>query len=255
MRFYSYMCSQFQGKSDVSRLMETVREKGLLLTREKVSMPGRGLVLIPYEGEISAILDNSYRNYEFINASEITNSSGPSFYFEAITKLKYQDFNTPRPDNIMLVCGGLMLGQSYNYVDVFFNFRTPDVPDHKSPYFEAAIQLLLSLSLEFYGYLKPWYGWMDYDQNKFLSQEAIRNRKDLNTLYWANFIGPQYIDKYGADLFLDAPVWKKEKLADGGIFLQQSEFYTKPVSGDEKRKLQEYFSSFGIKLATGNPFN
>jgi hypothetical protein len=255
MRLMLFMCSQFQGKKDVVRLMEIVREKGLLLTRDKVSMPGRGLVQIPYEGEISALLDNSYRNYEFVNASEIVNSSGPSFYFEAITKLKYQDFNTPKPENIMLVCGGLMLGQSYNSVDVFTNFRTPDAPDHKSPNFELAIQLLLGLSLEFYGYLKPWYGWMDYDQNDFLSQEAIRDRKELNTLHWANFIGPQYVEKFGSNLFLDAPIWKKEKLADGGIFLQQNEFYTKPVSGEEKRKLQEYFLSFGIKLTSGNPFD
>jgi hypothetical protein len=249
------MCSQFQGKSDVSHLMEIVREKGLLLTRDKVSMPGSGLIQIPYEGEISALLENSFHNHEFINASEIVNSSGPSFYFQAITKIKYQDFNTPKPDNIMFVFGGLMLGQSYNYIDVFTNFRTPEAPEHKSPYFEEATQLLLSLGLEFYQYLKPWYGWMDYDQNKFLSQEAIRDRNELNTLYWANFIGPQYIEKYGANLFLDAPVWKSVRLNDGGLFLQQSENYTHPVSGEEKRKLQEYFSSFGIKLATGNPFD
>jgi hypothetical protein len=257
MQLYFYMCSQFQGLSDVARLVEIMLGKGMVLTQKSASTtPGGRLGELPYDGEISAFIEHAYQNDEFINAPEIVKSWGPSFSFRTITRLKYQDIKIPRPDYITMHCVGFRFGESYNYISVLINFNIFDAPEHTSPYFEAGTQLLLDLGQEFYQYLKPWYGWVDHTGFDFLSQESIRDRKELDTLYWVNFFGPQYIEKYGADFFLDAPAWKKQKLADGGVYLQMSEFYTKPVGGEAKRKLQEYFSPSGIHLSSiDNPFD
>jgi len=147
------------------------------------------------------------------------------------------------------------LGGSYNYVSVLMNFGAASTWPDESPYFEEGTQLMLKLGLDMYKYLRPWYGWLDYSQYDFLSREAIRDGKELDTLYWANFYGPQYVEKYGGKFFLESPCWKKEILSDGGVFLQLSERFTRPVSGENKRILQEYFSPNGISLSRGNPFD
>jgi len=149
----------------------------------------------------------------------------------------------------------MMLGPKYNYVSTLLNFgTTPESPETDSPLFEAGAQLMLHLGKQLFVYLKPMYGWLDYGIHDFLSGAAIRDRKELDTIYWANFYGKEYIDKYGSQLFLDAPSWRKEALLDGSIVLQVSELYTKPLSGEEKTKLQQYFSDRGINLSNENPF-
>jgi hypothetical protein len=257
MQLYFYICSNFQGKSDVTHLVEIMCENDLVLAGKHGEGPNGKLGPIPYQGDIPAYIKNAYHYEKFTKPSELVYSGGPRFHFEAITRLKYPELdNIPRSDYITVTCGGMMLGESYNYVTALIDFRTtPERPDIESPYFEAGAQLMAKLGIELYGYLKPIYGWLDYSPYDFLSGEAVRDRKELDTLYWANFYGPQYIEKYSKSFFLDSPCWKKEKLPDGGIYLQEREFYTKPVSGKKKLKLQEYFSPYRIALASRNPFD
>jgi hypothetical protein len=40
---------------------------------------------------------------------------------------------------------------------------------------------------------------------------------ELKYLFWRNVFGPRYVERYGRDFFLNAPGWKVEELADGGI--------------------------------------
>ena len=254
MQLYFYMCSNFNGVKDVQRLVEIMLENDLVLSGRPAKTPDGKLGINPYEGSVSSFVETVYHDREYKNASEIVNSFGPHFNFQVITKLGYSTYDIPRYDYITVRCVGFMLGQNYNYVSAAINFHTFESPDYESPYFEDGVQLMRKLGMEFYDYLQPWYGWLDYDQHDFLSFEAISERKELDTLYWANFYGPQYIEKYGLNTFQKSPCWKKEELPDGGIYLQLSEYFTKPVSGKEKWELQEYFSPYGVSLSYGNPF-
>jgi len=255
MELYFFMCSKYRGAKDVTRLAEIMKGNDLVLAWKRSETPDGKLGPIPYWGKTSTFVEDAYRGNEFVNSHEIVNSSGPYFGFEVITRLKYPEPDVPRFDYITLSCGGHMLGRSYNFVSVLIDFHTPEAPDIESPYFEEGAQLMLKVGIELYTYLRPWYGWLDHSQHDFISFEAIRDRKELDTIYWANFYGPQYVEKYGPNLFLDSPAWKKEKLPDSGIYLQLSEFYTKPASGEEKLKLKDHFSPHGLALSHGNPYD
>lgn len=256
MQLNLFMCSEFQEKSDVIRLAEIMLENDLVLALKRGKTTDGKLGPIPYYGEISEFVEYAYHNEEFIDATEIIFSGGPRFRFEAITRLRYPEPDLPRSDYITVSCTGRMQGRNYNSITTLVNFHTSPVsPDIETPYFEDGAQLILKLGIEFYKYLKPWYGWLDYPPHDYLAREAIRDRKEFNTLYWANLFGPPYIKKFGSRIFLDSPVWKKEELPNGGIYLQLSEYYTKPVAQEEKVKLRDYFSSAGITLYSGNPFD
>jgi len=136
------------------------------------------------------------------------------------------------------------------------DFRTtPELSDTSSPYFEEGAQFLVQLGIDLYESLRPRYGWLEYAPHDFPSLATVRVEKELNNLYWGNYFGPQYVEKYGSKFLLDSPCWRKELLPDGGVFLQLSELYTQPVSGAQQRMLQEYFSSRGITIYADNPFD
>jgi hypothetical protein len=256
MELKLFICENFQEVTNVKHLVEIMQDHNLVLTNEYGKLADGKLGFMPYQEKISTFVERAYRNKDIVNSLEIVKSSGPRFHFEAITRLKYLEPDIPRFDYITIICGGQMLGETYNNVSLLIDYHIPQLPDFKSPYFEEGTQLMIKLGKEFNEYLRPWYGWLDHSQDDFLSFEAIRDRKELDTLYWVNFYGPSYIEKYGADLFLNSPCWKKETLPDGGVFLQLSEFYTKPVNGEAKRKTQEHFALNGIKLPhSGNPFD
>ena len=81
-----------------------------------------------------------------------------------------------------------------------------------------------------------------------MGSRSIKN-SDLKYIFWANFYGPAYVEKYGRKFLLGAPGWKKEELDDGGILYVVTESYydwwTKPP-----KDVLDYFRTQvpGIKL-------
>lgn len=67
-----------------------------------------------------------------------------------------------------------------------------------------------------YSSLRPEYGWIDVCADEAVPVKTLRVR-EIAYIFWANFYGPEYVDKYGKDFFLKAPGWCKEELDDGGV--------------------------------------
>jgi hypothetical protein len=255
MNLYFYMCSNFEGRSVVSDLVKIFQDNGLVLTMEIGKTQDGKLGHFPYRGEISPFVDHAHLDEEFTNPTDLEYCFGPRIRIETITRLKYPEPDIPRRDYITLTCFGMMLGPNYNYVSTLLNFGTaPEAPDTESPFFEAGAQLMSHLGNQLFVYLKPMYGWLDYSPYDFLSGAAIRDRKELDTFYWGNYFGKDYIDKYGSNFLLNTPCWQKEILVDGSIYLQASKFYTKPVQGKQKKMLEEYLKPNRVTLSE-NPFS
>jgi hypothetical protein len=99
-----------------------------------------------------------------------------------------------------------------------------------------------------YANLRPRFGLIDELGNSDAKVKAA-TRTELRCLYWANFFGPPYVEKFGRKFLLGAPGWKKEELDDGGILYVVTESYFEWWSKPPKEVL-EYFRKDvpGVKL-------
>ena len=98
--------------------------------------------------------------------------------------------------------GYLMLMADANYIDNRIN--------------EERAQALLKLAFNLYSMLQPVFCWVDGTGYDTPNEKEIATLS-LRKIMWANFYGPEYVDKYGREFLLNAPGWKKEELNDGGI--------------------------------------
>ena len=79
---------------------------------------------------------------------------------------------------------------------------------------------LLELLKKMYDAFKPIYGWVGFNWNFSGCYKLFMVKKELRRILWANFFGPEYVEKYGKEFLLNAPGYKKEQLDDGGISYQ-----------------------------------
>lgn len=106
----------------------------------------------------------------------------------------------------------------------------------------------LALGYILYPYLSPLYGWIDKAGDKTLGAKSVK-RTELKYIFWANFVGPAYVQKFGRDFLLNAPGWKKEELEDGGILYVVCERFTDWLKKKPKAVLDYFRAQIpGIKL-------
>jgi hypothetical protein len=83
---------------------------------------------------------------------------------------------------------------------------------------------MLALGLLLYPFLHPKFGWIDELGNNSPTEKSIE-ATELKYIFWANFFGPEYVNKYSRAFLLNAPGWRKEELDDGGILYVVGESY------------------------------
>ena len=85
---------------------------------------------------------------------------------------------------------------------------------------------------------------------------GINLKRALPDLYWANFLGPEYVSMFGLDRLLSTPCHSKEELSDGGVLLILSsspiDYLGDPVGFDLLR--QKAKEHLGVEaFDTGDP--
>jgi hypothetical protein len=75
---------------------------------------------------------------------------------------------------------------------------------------------LLDLGRRLYPDLRPRYAWIDERSGNVPEDSEIAAVR-LQYIFWANFWGPAYVERYGRDFLRGAPGWRVEDLEDGGI--------------------------------------
>lgn len=82
---------------------------------------------------------------------------------------------------------------------------------------EDNAQKLLLLVKALYHASQPKFAWIERCHSRgYTTQKDIENLH-LPHIYWANFFGPEYVEKLDRKFLVNAPGWKIEELEDGGI--------------------------------------
>jgi hypothetical protein len=102
----------------------------------------------------------------------------------------------------------------------FHQFQDPESSTHLDAIASGQLALLLHL----YPLLRPKYAFVDESGFNMISRKSLQ-KNEIAHVFWANVYGPAYVDRYGKDLFLSAPGWKKQALEDGGVLYVTSESF------------------------------
>lgn len=85
------------------------------------------------------------------------------------------------------------------------------------------------------------YGFLDMEGEDRLTEKTIESVR-LKKIFWANFFGKPYVEKYGKEFLLGAPGWKKRELSDGTIeYILTEDLFTPPDPSLENA-IKEYFA-------------
>jgi len=137
--------------------------------------------------------------------------------------------------------GYLMLMVDANYIDNRVN--------------EEHAQALLKFAFNLYSILQPVFCWVDGAGYDTPNEKEIATLSSLKIM-WANFYGPEYVDKYGREFLLNAPGWKKEELNDGGIAYIISPNYLNRTEIVSAKEITAYFKpKTKVKIYNPVPFD
>jgi len=236
LEFNFYQCKGFIGKNDVINAISAMRDEGVVLARVS-ALEGELLKVVPYDGDVTQYVEEVYRAVELVDGKEtpIYLRTGP--YSASCTGLIHQVIPGR---NQRILFSFEMFGKSFNKVGGTLSPRSEDT--------EAFAQFILKLADKLYRILLPAFGIVDFAnviQGTIFKEVSARKTKRL---YWATFFGSEYVNKYGKEYLLNSPVWKKEALQDGGVFLQVNEHLTKPSSVTLLDECKKYFAPIEIKF-------
>ncbi|NLW09840.1 MAG: hypothetical protein GX036_08290 [Firmicutes bacterium] len=123
-------------------------------------------------------------------------------------------------------------GNLYLYGDVNFE------EEEKNKLSAATLFSLVETIMPMFSFA---FGFFDMAGYSRLSEEAIASAQ-ISTVFWANFFGKSYIERYGKEFLLGAPGWKKEELSDGTIeYVLTGDLFTFPDPSLEE-EIKEYFA-------------
>jgi hypothetical protein len=112
--------------------------------------------------------------------------------------------------------------------------------DHLDPQIDDRhAQGLLRLAFEFYPLWRPLFAWVDVAGDNAPKEREIADLQ-LRQILWANFYGPEYVQKYGREFLLNAPGWSEE-LPDGGIAYILSKSCFDKTQWVSEKEIVDYF--------------
>jgi hypothetical protein len=76
---------------------------------------------------------------------------------------------------------------------------------------------LLDVGVALYDVVQPDFGWADLCEPAGYTWFNHVDALAVPHLYWANFLGPNYVQKIGADVLLSLPMWHVRQLRDRGF--------------------------------------
>lgn len=106
-------------------------------------------------------------------------------------------------------------------------FEGPGVDVERS-YFQSSREVneLLNVLVDLYSVFQPAYAFIrttemgrGYNNKGKEKSRGINLQRGLPDIYWANFLGPEYVEMFGQEALKSAPFHKVEKLSDGGALM------------------------------------
>lgn len=107
---------------------------------------------------------------------------------------------------------------------------------------------LLTLARRLYTIYRPQFGWIERDLLSGYTTQADIVAQTIPHIYWANFFGPQYVEKYGLAFFEQAPGWLCEVLGDGGcLYVLSPDTNRKKGAAQLETAVKDYFSVESVR--------
>jgi hypothetical protein len=252
LTFLLHVCSKWQDKEDFFKLAQLVKHKGDLLpySNQRISLiPPGSTRLITHDRNL--YFDQRYRE----NDSWDDTSFEWHRYKENIgipfrTTL-FPEWNTEEPIQDILVditLHGRGFGKKYNRIEIssslfskwYEKISVQDILDTFFQFAQPAIEMM-----------RPNYGVMTVDQEVLVpyGREVLDGK--LETIFWWNYFGPIYLEKYGESIFLDAPGYRVERVGEG-IWYQLTKQFQRPLDAELEKNILAHFKSIGVKRI--NPF-
>jgi len=145
------------------------------------------------------------------------------------------------------LCGGGGLEDSFE-ISCFSSMRE-DMID-----FESAVQARAEGRVRLFKFLvplvKPHLGYIDDVWGSTVKDKQVE-AAELKKVFWVTYFGPNYVERYGKEFFLNAPAWSVEEL-DGGVLLRTTETFLEFTKEEPKELIQYLRQKF--KGITANRF-
>jgi hypothetical protein len=167
-----------------------------------------------------------------------------------------KEWNTNEPvfGALDLHLGAEEYGEEYNAVTLSCTLMGKSIileGPSQIPRAEEMASLLDRISRPLIRRLAPAYALItDNHYNETRGREILEAQ--LKFIHWFDYFGAPYIDRYGKELFLDAPAWKKETLESKGVLMILGPKLTATADGVSRQEVQAHFRSIGpVRVAWG----
>jgi hypothetical protein len=107
-------------------------------------------------------------------------------------------------------------------------------------------RVLLNFGKLLYSLTQPDFGWIDFHEPAGSTWFDDIDRLAVPYIYWANFFGKGYANKYGAEILIRSPAWSSELLDDGGVLVLLS-----PILGfnNNVEQVKTYFDNITREIS------
>lgn len=236
-------CTSFDSKQSIIRMADKLSQ----ITSLSLAAPGYvdhddgTRVHQPFVGSAKALINKVYkvRNVEDYDKADF-NVRGPELVrFWVIT----HDESEANGERFEVMISATMHTRQYSEATATFTSFNRDLlmDDH-------VLRILTEISIVFYRTLKPFITWLDFPPATFarLSDKNVLQLK-LQELHWLNLFGTPYVEKYGKEFLMNAPVHSTRALEDGGVELRLGKRLDQDDDEVSVDEIIEYFKPAGLK--------
>lgn len=252
LRFELHRCQGWQYPEDLFKGVKLVVDLAQLrplegdMIENPNPQPGKPAFANSVAKDLKTWFDQGYyfrETWDAKNFERVSPKEGVGGFFR--TSLK-ESWATPEPVwdhtvDIQLFAQGF--GETYNMVEFScgLHFAKPVLLhwlDEVDTLFQKFAQPLIEQ-------LKPEYALItESDHLEAYGRDVLKAK--LKSIYWINYFGPIYIQKYGEEIFLTAPIWRVERLGEG-VWYQLTERFLDFKDKSLQEQVLAHFKPIGVK--------
>lgn len=251
LTFQLHHCRGWQSPSDLfAGLRLAIASSGLIpLENQMIRVDGPSLAR-PVVKDVDSWLQNNYRTREEWDKetySRFRAKERLAVSFRAPLFARWQTA-APLADALEIGLDAGTFGAAYSYINFLCMISGKQKSIYGTPVATVVGRLFTiyeKFALPLVDLLRPEYAVLtDRNWSTPYGEEIVA--RIVKHIFWWNYFGPDYVAKYSETLFLDAPGWRKEKVA-GGILYQVTESPNEAKDPALQERIGDYFSGSGIR--------